>query len=61
MFGDNVYDEVTTVLLPPIHLSDVHVVEQVSRNLLEVPGYNPALNRLALWMLVLTPLCVKVR
>lgn len=61
MFGDNVYDEVTTVLLPPIHLSDVDVVEQVSRNLLEVSGYNPALNRLALWMLVLTPLCVKVR
>lgn len=60
MFGDNVYDEVTTVL-PHIHLSDVDVAEQVSRNLLQVPGYNPMLNRLALWMLVLTPLCVEVR
>jgi hypothetical protein len=61
MFGDNVCDEVTTVLLPPIHLSDVDVGEQVSQNLLQVPGYNPTLNRLALWMLVLTPLCVKIR
>ena len=61
MFGDDVYDEVTTVFLSSIHLSDVDVAEQVSRNLLQVPGYNPTLNRLALWMLVLTPLYVTVR
>ncbi|KAF8481230.1 transmembrane amino acid transporter protein-domain-containing protein [Russula ochroleuca] len=32
------------------------VYDEVSQNLLQVPGYNPALNRLALWMLVVTPL-----
>ncbi|KAI9434136.1 transmembrane amino acid transporter protein-domain-containing protein [Lactarius psammicola] len=56
MFGDNVSDEVTLFLPPPIHLSDMDVAEQVSQNLLQVPGYSPILNRLALWMLVLTPL-----
>jgi solute carrier family 32 (vesicular inhibitory amino acid transporter) len=35
------------------------MTEQISQNLLRVPGYNPALNKLALWMLVLTPLYVK--
>jgi len=32
------------------------VYDEVSQNLLHVPGYNPALNKLALWMLVVTPL-----
>lgn len=33
-----------------------NVSDEVSQNLLQVPGYSPTLNRLALWMLVLTPL-----
>lgn len=33
-----------------------NVSAEVSQNLLQVPGYSPTLNRLALWMLVLTPL-----
>jgi len=33
-----------------------NVYDEVSQNLLQVPGYNPTLNRLALWILVLTPL-----
>jgi len=61
MFGDNVSDEVITALLQHIHLSDANVAEQVSQNLLQVPGYSPTLNRLALWMLVLTPLYVEIR
>jgi len=32
------------------------VYDEVSQNLLNVPGYNPTLNKLALWMLVVTPL-----
>jgi len=32
------------------------VNDEISQNLLQVPGYSPALNKLALWMLVLTPL-----
>lgn len=32
------------------------VYDEVSQNLLHVPGYNPTLNKLALWMLVVTPL-----
>lgn len=59
MFGDNVYDEVTTFFFQLVRLSDVF--EQVSQNLLQIPGYSPTLNRLALWMLVLTPLCVEIR
>ncbi|KAH9968916.1 transmembrane amino acid transporter protein-domain-containing protein [Russula dissimulans] len=33
-----------------------NVYDEVSQNLLQVPGYNPVLNKLALWMLVVTPL-----
>lgn len=32
------------------------VSDEVSQNLLRVPGYNPWLNKIALWMLVLNPL-----
>lgn len=32
------------------------VSDEVSQNLLGVPGYNPWLNKIALWMLVLNPL-----
>jgi len=32
------------------------VYDEISQNLLKVPGYNPVLNELALWMLVVTPL-----
>jgi len=32
------------------------VYDEVSQNLLHVPGYNPTLNKLALWLLVVTPL-----
>ena len=31
---------------------------QVSNDLLAVPGYNPVLNKIAVWMLVLSPLYV---
>ena len=34
----------------------MRTVDQISQNLLQVPGYNPILNKLALWMLVVTPL-----
>jgi len=34
--------------------------DQISQNLLQVPGYNPMLNELVLWMLVVTPLYVKI-
>ena len=33
---------------------------QISQNLLQVSGYNPMLNKLVLWMLVVTPLYVKI-
>ncbi|KAI6132709.1 transmembrane amino acid transporter protein-domain-containing protein [Pisolithus croceorrhizus] len=32
------------------------VSDEISRNLLETPGYNPTLNKLAMWLLVVTPL-----
>ncbi|KAI0053292.1 hypothetical protein FA95DRAFT_1552343 [Auriscalpium vulgare] len=32
------------------------VYDEISQNLLEVPGYSPVLNKMALWMLVITPL-----
>jgi len=32
------------------------VNDEISQNLLQVPGYNPMLNELVLWMLVVTPL-----
>jgi len=32
------------------------VENEISQNLLQVPGYNPMLNKLVLWMLVVTPL-----
>ncbi|KAI0307854.1 transmembrane amino acid transporter protein-domain-containing protein [Multifurca ochricompacta] len=32
------------------------VNDEISQNLLQIPGYSPVLNRLALWMLVVTPL-----
>jgi solute carrier family 32 (vesicular inhibitory amino acid transporter) len=34
--------------------------DQISQNLLQVPGYNPMLNKLVLWMLVVTPLYAKI-
>ena len=44
------------MLLPFILLSDTGPAYQISQNLLQVPGYNPMLNKLVLWMLVVTPL-----
>lgn len=32
------------------------VSDEISRNLLETSGYNPTLNKLAMWLLVITPL-----
>ncbi|KAI0068476.1 hypothetical protein BV25DRAFT_1846580 [Artomyces pyxidatus] len=32
------------------------VMDEISQNLLQVPGYSPVLNKIALWMLVITPL-----
>ncbi|KAG8986496.1 hypothetical protein FRB94_014061 [Tulasnella sp. JGI-2019a] len=32
------------------------VSEEISQDMLKIPGYNPFLNKLALWMLVLSPL-----
>ncbi|KZP12050.1 hypothetical protein FIBSPDRAFT_870672 [Athelia psychrophila] len=34
----------------------INVSEEVSRDLLNTPGYNPFLNKAALWMLVISPL-----
>ena len=41
---------------PSILLSDTGAADQISQNLLQVPEYNPMLNKLVLWMLVVTPL-----
>ena len=41
---------------PSILLSDTDTADQISQNLLQVPEYNPMLNKLVLWMLVVTPL-----
>jgi vesicular inhibitory amino acid transporter len=41
---------------PSILLSDTGTADQISQNLLQVPEYNPMLNKLVLWMLVVTPL-----
>ena len=38
----------------------MNTADQISQNLLQVPGYNPMLNELVLWMLVVTPLYVKI-
>jgi vesicular inhibitory amino acid transporter len=59
MFGNDVYDEVCYVTLHP-QLSDAKTANQISQNLLKVPGYDPVLNELALWMLVVTPLYAKI-
>jgi hypothetical protein len=44
------------MFLPFILLSDTGTAYQISQNLLQVSGYNPTLNKLVLWMLVVTPL-----
>lgn len=54
MFGINVSDEVSLQL--PRNCSYDRARSQVSRDLLQTPGYNPFLNQAALWMLVISPL-----
>ena len=44
------------MFFPSILLSDTDTADQISQNLLQIPGYNPMLNKLVLWMLVVTPL-----
>jgi hypothetical protein len=44
------------MFLPFVLLSDMRTAYQISQNLLQVSGYNPLLNKLVLWMLVVTPL-----
>lgn len=57
MFGNDVENEVRNrCFFPSTLLSDTDTADQISQNLLQVPGYNPTLNKLVLWMLVVTPL-----
>lgn len=55
MFGNNVSDEVSTPSSSPNRVSKV-VEPQFSQELTITPGYNPTLNRLAVWGLVIAPL-----
>jgi vesicular inhibitory amino acid transporter len=53
MFGVNVSDEVSSLRFEAVlYLRCI----QISIDLLRTPGYNPTLNQVLLWMLVISPL-----